>query len=55
MKPDTKYGTATKNIRDWNGTAIQCLAKYEPWYEEDATNGDGICLISQDERHKESP
>ena len=41
MKPDTKYGTATKNKRCWNGTSTQCLAKHEPWYKEDATNGDG--------------
>ena len=25
---------------EWR-TATQCLAKHEPWYEEDATNGDG--------------
>ena len=40
-KPDTKSGNKTKEPSSLKETATRCLAKQEPWYGEDATNGNG--------------
>ena len=40
-KPDTKSENKTQALSSLMETATRCLAKQEPWYDEDATNGDG--------------
>ena len=40
-KPDTKSENKTQALSSLMETATRCLDKQEPWYDEDATNGDG--------------
>ena len=38
---ETKSKNQSQDLQEYMETVTRCLAKQEPWYGEDATNGDG--------------